>query len=189
MTQTLEEKRAYSREYMRRRREDPEIRERERARGREYDKRRPDEVKERRRQKDRERGARLRRENDPKYREQQRRAYRKSYRKHAEDRRAKRRAYGQKPEVKARAAAYAREWRKKNPGLRRGRTKPTREFALVLLRDPCSYCGRPANEIDHIDPVALGGDREWENTTAACSRCNRSKNDSPLLAWLTRRAA
>lgn len=67
---------------------------------------------------------------------------------------------------------------------RRGGSKPTaaaREYFAVIAGDPCSYCGGPANTVDHIDPLRHGGAGEWDNFTAACASCNTRKNDSPLL--------
>jgi len=53
-----------------------------------------------------------------------------------------------------------------------------------LLRDPCSYCGGPAGEVDHIAPVLSGGTGDWDNLTAACRSCNASKHAKPLLGFL-----
>jgi 5-methylcytosine-specific restriction endonuclease McrA len=44
------------------------------------------------------------------------------------------------------------------------------------LVDPlCTYCGDPANSIDHIVPIIKGGTSERENLTPACMDCNRKK--------------
>lgn len=61
-----------------------------------------------------------------------------------------------------------------------------REYLTVLLGDRCSYCGGRVEEIDHIEPIQLGGSSAWDNLTAACQSCNRSKRDLPLLAFLAR---
>jgi hypothetical protein len=60
-------------------------------------------------------------------------------------------------------------------------TASERETTTYLRLDPCSYCGEPAGTIDHIDPLRTGGERVWENLTAACQRCNSSKGTRPLL--------
>jgi len=45
----------------------------------------------------------------------------------------------------------------------------------------CTYCGRSALtdpivlEVDHINPVILGGSHEIDNLTTACKPCNRKK--------------
>lgn len=62
-----------------------------------------------------------------------------------------------------------------------------KEYALILLGDPCSYCGAPTEAIDHIEPLATGGAHSPDNVTAACRRCNARKRTVPLLAFLLRR--
>lgn len=50
----------------------------------------------------------------------------------------------------------------------------------VLKRDGynCSYCGNNnATTTDHILPKSRGGKDSWENTCAACLRCNSQKSD------------
>lgn len=63
------------------------------------------------------------------------------------------------------------------------------EWVSILLGDPCSYCGARPVEIDHIEPISLGGDGGWENLCPACRTCNASKNDVRLLSYLDRKAA
>lgn len=58
---------------------------------------------------------------------------------------------------------------------------------LFLVADPCSYCGCPSSEIDHIEPCWSGGTSEPSNLTASCSVCNASKGGLPLLLWLALR--
>jgi 5-methylcytosine-specific restriction endonuclease McrA len=60
------------------------------------------------------------------------------------------------------------------------------DYAAVLLRDPCSYCGQPATTIDHIVAINAGGDSDWGNLTAACGRCNGRKQGGLLLRFLAR---
>lgn len=56
----------------------------------------------------------------------------------------------------------------------------------VFKRDlfTCQYCGAtPPDavlEIDHIDPVALGGDNDEGNLVTACRTCNAGKSAIPL---------
>ena len=47
----------------------------------------------------------------------------------------------------------------------------------VFLRDDydCQYCGRPAENIDHVIPKSQGGEHTWENVVASCRRCNTKK--------------
>jgi hypothetical protein len=65
-----------------------------------------------------------------------------------------------------------------------GRDPQSMEYAAILLRDPCSYCGGPATTIDHIEPLRAGGLSAWDNLTASCAPCNSTKRDHPLLFFL-----
>lgn len=49
----------------------------------------------------------------------------------------------------------------------------------VFLRDEhtCQYCGRAAENVDHVHPRSRGGAHEWENVAASCTRCNARKKD------------
>lgn len=52
----------------------------------------------------------------------------------------------------------------------------------------CAYCNeRKRLTMDHIEPLTLGGAHDVENIAAACSTCNPSKGDRPLLVWLAQR--
>lgn len=88
-----------------------------------------------------------------------------------------------------------REWAKTDKGAIAGRlarhgrrgAAPSAEakaFAPVLLADPCSYCGGPGGELDHIDPITRDGDGGFDNFTSACRTCNARKSDQTLLAFL-----
>ncbi len=56
----------------------------------------------------------------------------------------------------------------------------------VFSRDGfrCHYCGATAQEakltIDHIRPVALGGNNSFENLVTACSSCNSGKSSNVI---------
>ena len=56
----------------------------------------------------------------------------------------------------------------------------------VFKRDSfnCQYCGKSAPdvvlEVDHIIPVAKGGDNDLSNLITACFDCNRGKRDKKL---------
>jgi 5-methylcytosine-specific restriction endonuclease McrA len=65
----------------------------------------------------------------------------------------------------------------------------TREYAQLVRRDPCSYCGAPGGQADHIEPVSLGGENLWENLTGACVMCNRTKKTRTLLTFMLERVA
>jgi 5-methylcytosine-specific restriction endonuclease McrA len=60
----------------------------------------------------------------------------------------------------------------------------------VFIRDDhtCQYCGRGAENVDHVLPRSRGGAHEWENVVAACRRCNSRKKDyTPAEAAMTLR--
>lgn len=52
----------------------------------------------------------------------------------------------------------------------------------VFARDGhrCQYCGRPAENLDHVLPRSRGGLHAWENVVAACRPCNARKEDRLL---------
>ncbi len=47
----------------------------------------------------------------------------------------------------------------------------------VFQRDGhrCQYCGRQAENLDHVVPRSQGGEHSWSNVVAACRRCNTKK--------------
>lgn len=48
----------------------------------------------------------------------------------------------------------------------------------------CLYCGdAPAQTVDHVLPLALGGTNHEGNLAPACYECNRLKQDNLLSAW------
>lgn len=60
------------------------------------------------------------------------------------------------------------EWRGKN-GLRN----------LRLTQDPfCCVCGKPAEMVDHINPINNGGDPlDYDNTQSMCNNCHQIKRN------------
>lgn len=51
----------------------------------------------------------------------------------------------------------------------------------------CMYCLKPADTIDHVVPLVLGGNNEIDNLVPACWSCNSSKQGKPLLSWMAGR--
>jgi 5-methylcytosine-specific restriction endonuclease McrA len=52
----------------------------------------------------------------------------------------------------------------------------------VFIRDAyeCQYCGRPAENVDHVIPRSRGGTHAWDNVVASCRPCNsRKENRAP----------
>jgi 5-methylcytosine-specific restriction endonuclease McrA len=62
----------------------------------------------------------------------------------------------------------------------RARASLTRR--AVFARDDwtCQYCGKPAENVDHVIPRSRGGEHVWENVVAACRRCNSQKENRLL---------
>jgi 5-methylcytosine-specific restriction endonuclease McrA len=56
-----------------------------------------------------------------------------------------------------------------------------------IMRQPCLYCGSLASHIDHIIPLARGGEHRIGNLAAACKTCNLSKNKKFLSEWKLRK--
>ncbi len=57
----------------------------------------------------------------------------------------------------------------------------------------CVYCRRPASQLDHVIPLARGGQHHIDNLVPACARCNVKKKAKWPAVWLveqmSRRAA
>jgi 5-methylcytosine-specific restriction endonuclease McrA len=79
-----------------------------------------------------------------------------------------------------------RSWFADNRSRRRGAPFTEEAMAWVeSLVDPlCTYCGKPADSIDHIVPIVNGGTGERENLTPACMPCNRRKSKMSVEAFL-----
>ncbi|HVL63683.1 MAG TPA: HNH endonuclease [Actinomycetota bacterium] len=62
----------------------------------------------------------------------------------------------------------------------------------VFIRDnfECQYCGRPAENVDHVVPRSRGGRHTWDNVVASCRPCNaRKENRAPADVGLNLRRA
>jgi 5-methylcytosine-specific restriction endonuclease McrA len=70
----------------------------------------------------------------------------------------------------------------------RSRTSLSRRAVFVRDDYQCQYCGRPAENVDHVIPRSKGGSHTWDNVVAACKPCNsRKENRSPSEAGLNLR--
>jgi hypothetical protein len=51
---------------------------------------------------------------------------------------------------------------------------------IVMVRDnwTCVYCGKPANQVDHVIPQVHGGSDLPSNLVASCASCNNLKGSS-----------
>ena len=70
----------------------------------------------------------------------------------------------------------------------RARSSLSRRAVFVRDNFECQYCGRPAENVDHIVPRSRGGAHTWDNVVAACRPCNsRKENRSPADVGLALR--
>ena len=58
-----------------------------------------------------------------------------------------------------------------------------RDFIFSRSNGKCSYCGKQAQEIDHIVPRSKGGTNSVNNLTATCRACNEKKSNLTLKAF------
>ncbi len=62
----------------------------------------------------------------------------------------------------------------------RARASLSRRAVFVRDNFQCQYCGRPAENVDHVVPKSRGGTHTWDNVVAACRPCNaRKENRNP----------
>ena len=72
------------------------------------------------------------------------------------------------------------------------RTRVPLSRRAVFARDGhrCQYCGRGAENLDHVLPRSRGGPHSWDNVVASCRPCNARKEDRlPQEAGLRLRRA
>ena len=114
--------------------------------------------------------------------------------------------YDSRPEVKRRAKAYARKWRKtyyatehgramnlKHVNIRRSRkegtvynySEQTWQETLEHFDNECAYCGdntKPLHQ-EHVIPLSKGGYYTKQNIIPSCQFCNSSKHARDLDDW------
>ena len=61
----------------------------------------------------------------------------------------------------------------------RARASLSRRAVFVRDNFECQYCGRPAENVDHVVPKSRGGLHTWDNVVAACRPCNSRKENRP----------
>jgi 5-methylcytosine-specific restriction endonuclease McrA len=61
----------------------------------------------------------------------------------------------------------------------RARASLTRRAVFARDEWTCQYCGKHAENVDHVIPRSLGGTHTWENVVASCRRCNARKENRP----------
>lgn len=75
------------------------------------------------------------------------------------------------------AALYAKH--------RRRRAAPySRSEVFARWGGRCGYCNAPAEHLDHIQPLALGGRDIERNVIPACAGCNLDKGARTLADWV-----
>ena len=60
---------------------------------------------------------------------------------------------------------------------RRVHITPNRRAVFLRDHHTCQYCGRAAENVDHVIPRSRGGGHTWDNVVAACRRCNTKKEN------------
>jgi len=64
-----------------------------------------------------------------------------------------------------------------------GAFRVTAKEIAKLRSQPCAYCGKPSEHIDHIIPISRGGTHSIGNLTGACASCNLSKSSRFIMEW------
>ncbi|MFN8035894.1 MAG: HNH endonuclease [Acidimicrobiia bacterium] len=62
----------------------------------------------------------------------------------------------------------------------RGRVPLSKRAVFARDGHRCQYCGRAAENVDHVVPRSRGGPHEWQNVVASCRACNARKEDRLL---------
>jgi 5-methylcytosine-specific restriction endonuclease McrA len=109
--------------------------------------------------------------------------------------RAKARNY--RRQNKQKNAVYFSEYIKKHPEKNRAKRQRRRALELAasvylvsrkeitkLYASNCFYCGGAGRiELDHVVPLAQGGQHSIGNLVPACMACNRSKGSKTIMQW------
>lgn len=66
-------------------------------------------------------------------------------------------------------------------------TSDALKLVVEAYGNACVYCAGPVEHIDHLAPLARGGQHCIENLRPSCGSCNTSKNATDLDDWLARR--
>ncbi|WP_412125909.1 HNH endonuclease [Streptomyces platensis] len=87
------------------------------------------------------------------------------------------------PEFRGMKIAASRAHRARKAGAAVLGPVSTAVQAAILAVGTCVYCDGPAEELDHVWPLAKGGLHHESNLVPACGPCNKTKNDRWLLDW------
>lgn len=89
--------------------------------------------------------------------------------------------------IRARRRARARyRWRIQQAGKE---VKWWRVIRIIIIADPCVYCGAEATVVDHAMPRSRGGSNKRRNLVPACKSCNSAKCNRTPEEWKTARLA
>lgn len=66
---------------------------------------------------------------------------------------------------------------------------PVAVYMRIRAEAECVYCGRAPGTVDHVRPLARGGDEAECNLVPACRVCNSSKRHRLLTEWRPDRVA
>lgn len=81
---------------------------------------------------------------------------------------------------KARLREHLRRIKKQNNGIYLVSDK----FLKKIYDSPCVFCGSKERiELDHIIPIARGGQHSEGNLQPLCKSCNSSKSDKTMTEW------
>lgn len=64
-----------------------------------------------------------------------------------------------------------------------------RVIRLIIIVDPCAYCGAEATLVDHVMPRSRGGSNKRRNLVPACKPCNSAKGNRTPQEWRAARLA
>lgn len=139
------------------------------------------------------------------HQEQVKAQQRQAYRDNAEERKAAVREYkNQNPE---KASAACKRWKQEHPrrvneinGVRAAKRRTSGLCDLTIQQWDaikaahdyrCAYCGERPDvlTVDHVVPLAKGGNHTASNVVPACSHCNYSKGARPLPVTLGKKYA
>lgn len=76
---------------------------------------------------------------------------------------------------------------KRRARINSGKYLVTNREIKLLRKMQCLYCGLPGGQIDHVIPIARGGEHRIGNLAPACRSCNAQKNRSFIMEWRKRK--
>jgi 5-methylcytosine-specific restriction endonuclease McrA len=59
----------------------------------------------------------------------------------------------------------------------------TKKQLIRIMSNNCFYCGSKSEHLDHVLPLARGGNHSIGNLVASCAHCNTSKGAKTIMEW------